>query len=440
MATYVPAKNGVAFITYIGLRSQADSTTFKSNPTIASGDFKVSIDGGSLANLTNLPTVTPASSKMVQISLTAAEMTGSNITVVCSDAAGAEWMDVILNIPTTARQIDDLAYPATSGRSMVVDAAGLVDANAVKMGPSGSGTAQTARDVGASVLISAGSGTGQLDVTSGVIKANLAQILGTALTETAGQIAAAFKKFFNIGTPTSTMDHLVLVDTATTAGSVAGNVGGNLAGNVAGSVASVTAGVTVTTNNDKTGYALTSGERTAIANEVEAQIVDDTDSEKVLTAITDKIAAVNPSLSGLTISAIASGVRTELTTELGRIDATVSSRLATSGYTAPLSAAGTRTAIGLASANLDTQLDAIPTNADLATALSGLNDLNAADVRAAIGLASANLDTQLDGLPTASETAVAVAVAAAASPIAANIKQVNDVTVNGDGASTPWGP
>jgi hypothetical protein len=106
--------------------------------------------------------------------------------------------------------------PATAGRTLVVDAAGLADANAVKLGPTGSGTAQTARDVGASVLLSAGSGTGQLDFTSGVVKANLAQILGTALTETAGQIAAAFKKFFNIATPAATMDHLVLVDTVTT--------------------------------------------------------------------------------------------------------------------------------------------------------------------------------------------------------------------------------
>ena len=43
-------------------------------------------------------------------------------------------------------------------------------------------------------------------------------------------------------------------------GSVTGAVGsvtGNVGGNVVGSVASVTAGVTVTTNNDKTGYALT---------------------------------------------------------------------------------------------------------------------------------------------------------------------------------------
>jgi hypothetical protein len=54
---------------------------------------------------------------------------------------------------------------------------------------------------------------------------------------------------------------------------------------------------------------LTAGERTAVANEVEAQIIDETDSEKVLTAITDKIASANPSLSGLTLGAIASAVR-----------------------------------------------------------------------------------------------------------------------------------
>lgn len=52
-------------------------------------------------------------------------------------------------------------------------------------------------------------------------------------------------------------------------GSVTGAVGsvtGNVGGNIVGSVASVTAGVTVTTNNDKTGYALTSGERNSVAD------------------------------------------------------------------------------------------------------------------------------------------------------------------------------
>ena len=149
MATYQPAKRATAWIGYISLVDQSDTKKMKSNPTIASGDFKVSKDGGALANLTTLPSVTPASSVMVKIDLSATEMTADNVTVVCIDAAGAEWCDFVFNLQPSARQIDDLAYPATSGRSMVVDAAGLVDANAVKVGPSGSGTAQTAGDLAA---------------------------------------------------------------------------------------------------------------------------------------------------------------------------------------------------------------------------------------------------------------------------------------------------
>lgn len=147
MADFAIPRSGVAYIFYTGLVSQANTMTLKSSPTLAAGDFKVSIDGGALANLATLPTNTPGG-VMVKISLSAAEMTGDNITVVCIDAAGAEWCDQIINIQTSARGIADLAYPATSGRSIVVDAAGLVDANAVKVGPTGAGTAQTAVNLG----------------------------------------------------------------------------------------------------------------------------------------------------------------------------------------------------------------------------------------------------------------------------------------------------
>lgn len=58
-----------------------------------------------------------------------------------------------------------VATPNTAGYPLV-DAAKL------------SGTALTARDIGASVLLSAGAGTGQLDFTSGVVKANATQWLG----------------------------------------------------------------------------------------------------------------------------------------------------------------------------------------------------------------------------------------------------------------------
>jgi hypothetical protein len=49
-----------------------------------------------------------------------------------------------------------------------------------------------------------------------------------------------------------------------------------------------------------------------------------------------------------------------------------------------------------------------PTKAELDSGLAALNDLDAAGIRTAVGLASANLDTQLGALPTAAENADAV--------------------------------
>jgi hypothetical protein len=102
-----------------------------------------------------------------------------------------------------------------------------------------------------------------------------------------------------------------------------------------------------------------------------------------------------------------------------------------------LDAAGVRAAIGLASANLDTQLADLPTNAELAAALAAaddatlaaiaaLNDLSAADVRTAVGLASANLDTQLGDLPTNAELATALGTADDA--VLAAIAALNDLS------------
>lgn len=45
-----------------------------------------------------------------------------------------------------------------------------------------------------------------INATTGAARADLWAILGTALTETAGQIAAGFKKLFNVATPTATVD------------------------------------------------------------------------------------------------------------------------------------------------------------------------------------------------------------------------------------------
>lgn len=113
MATYQPPKRGVEYIFYVGLVSQADPKLLKANPTLAAGDVQISKDGGAFANLTTLPTVTPALGKAVKVTVSATEMTSDNATIVFSDAAGAEWCDLIVNIATAARQIDDLATQAS---------------------------------------------------------------------------------------------------------------------------------------------------------------------------------------------------------------------------------------------------------------------------------------------------------------------------------------
>ena len=109
MATYNPAKKNTEYIIYTALEDTANPGKFKTSPTLASGDFKVSIDGGALANLATLPTNTPSGSRMVKISLSAGEMNGDNITIVCVDAAGSEWNELIFNLQTVANQFDDLA-------------------------------------------------------------------------------------------------------------------------------------------------------------------------------------------------------------------------------------------------------------------------------------------------------------------------------------------
>lgn len=251
-------------------------------------------------------------------------------------------------------------------------------------------------------------------------------------------------------------------------GSVTGAVGsvtGNVGGNVVGSVASVTASVTVGAiqaaavadlfdTDSGTTYA------SAVAGSLVKEIADNAGGS-ALTAAGIADAVWDEALSGH----LTSGSTGEALNAAGaagdpwitalpgaytsgqagyivgtNLDALISSRLASASYTAPLDAAGTRSAVGLASANLDTQLSTIDTVVDailvdtaeigvagggltalaaaaalatvdsnvdailvdtgttLPATLAGLNDLDAAGVRSALGMASADLDTQLDAI------------------------------------------
>lgn len=74
---------------------------YKANPTLASGDVKVSKDGGAEANLTTLPSASPASSSYVRVALSATEMSAARVVVTFVDQTGPkEWEDQRIIIHT----------------------------------------------------------------------------------------------------------------------------------------------------------------------------------------------------------------------------------------------------------------------------------------------------------------------------------------------------
>jgi len=116
----------VAYDFTISVVSQANNNVFQTNPTIAAGDFQISIADGALANLATLPVVAPAGSDLIVIALSAAEMNGKKIVVLGKDAAGNEWADIKIELQPNVRGKDDLAFPTVSDRSIDVSADGGV--------------------------------------------------------------------------------------------------------------------------------------------------------------------------------------------------------------------------------------------------------------------------------------------------------------------------
>jgi hypothetical protein len=105
--------------------------------------------------------------------------------------------------------------------------------------------------------------------------------------------------------------------------------------------------------------------------------------------------------------------------------------------------------VGAMAANVIT---AAATAADFTTEVTaGLSTLDAAGIRTAVGLATANLDTQLAAIDDAVDTEVAAVLAAVDTEVAAikaktdsltftianvldaNVQRINDVAITGDG-------
>lgn len=438
----IPRKNTAYRVTFPLMDADGDLVTG------ATGlDSEVSKDAGTFADCTNEATEIATSSGMYYLDLTSTEMNADCVAIIVkTSSSGAKTTPIVL-------------YP---------EEAGDIRVNATQL----NGTSLTGRDIGASVLLSSGTGTGQLDFTSGVVKANLAQILGTALTETAGLIAAGFKQFFNIASPTSTMNTITTVTTATnlTNAPTSGDLTATMKTSVTTAASAATPAVTV---SDKTGFSLSTAGILAIwhqltsaivtastigkllvdnvnatmssrASQTSVDTIDDfvdtevsaikTQTDKLTFTVANQVdvnvldwkSATAPAMTGdafarlgapvgASISADVAGVKTDTTSILSKLLKYVQlivrkdSAIATDNATEVTAINANGGSGGGAYANTTDSHEALRDRGDAAWATAtGFSTLDAAGVRTAVGLATANLDTQLDALPTAAENTTAV--------------------------------
>jgi len=184
---------------------------------------------------------------------------------------------------------------------------------------------------------------------------------------------------------------------------------------------------TAATSTAQTGdtYALANGASgfAAIKGET-ASILDDTGTNGVVVAAASKTgyalsATQTFNLTGDITGSLSGSVGSVTGLTPANLDVAVSTRLATAGYTAPLDAAGTRTAVGLAAANLDTQLTDIPTVAEFeARTLVAANYGTAANQTTIAGYidtemaaALAAVDTEVAAIKTVTDSLTAAAAA-----------------------------
>jgi hypothetical protein len=278
---------------------------------------------------------------------------------------------------------------ASGGLPLSVDTSGRVDVLKIN------GTSQTARDIGSSVLLSTGTGTGQLDFTSGVVKSNATQIAGSAVSTTSAQIGV---NVVNVGGTVQTAGDIYSYVT-TNIGALGANLSaipktgfklasdglaaitawtvaitGNITGNLSGSIGSYTG------NTPQTGdaYARLGAPAGASTAADIAAIKSETDT--ILTDVNTGGGAIYTRLGAPAGASIAADIASA---------ASSASSAASSAATAvtQTTAAAIRADVGLSVANLDTQLDALPTNSELTAAITALLTTQMTEAYAADGTA-----------------------------------------------------
>lgn len=219
-----------------------DGVTAETGLTIAQADIQISKNGAAFAQTSEAsPTTTHDADGWYPIPLTATDTGTLGTLTVQVTMAGAlpVWIHCLV---VTANVYDTLC------------STDMLQADLTQIG----GVAQSATD------LKDFADTGY-DPSTHKAQSDLIYIHGTALTETDGQLAGAFKKFFDVGTPTGTVNSIpdavagaagglfiagtnaeTTITTALNAnliGDITGGITGNITGSMSGSVGSVTGAV-----------------------------------------------------------------------------------------------------------------------------------------------------------------------------------------------------
>ncbi|TPN44872.1 hypothetical protein [Mesorhizobium sp. B1-1-7] len=323
-----------------------DSTDLKTRKTGLSAFTVYRSRNGGAATVYTTPTV---------VELSAANMPGVYALLIDEDttiASGSDSEEYCVHItcatmaPVT-RTVELYRRDVSSGKTLTVDGNNRADASVGAM----TAGVLTATAIAADAITAAKIADGAIDAATFAAGAiNAAAIAADAITD--AKVAS----------------DVTIASVTGSVGSVTGAVG-SVAGNVTGSVGSVAAG------------GITSGSFAAGAIDNAAIAADAIGSSELAASAATEIGTA---VWSATTRELSSGANIALAKGAG-----------VTGFN-DLDAAAVRSAVGLASANLDTQIDALPTNAELATALAGADDATLAAIAALNNMSPAQVKTQAD--------------------------------------------
>lgn len=173
-------KQSTAFTFRIGpFVDSTDGVTAETGLTIAQADIQISKAGGAFAQTSASPTTTHDADGWYQCPLTATDTgTLGSLTVQIVMAGALPVWEHFMVLPANV-------YDSLVGGTDALQ----VDTIQV------TGTAQTARDLGASVLLSSGTGTGQVTLTSGRVNADVTHIATAAVSASTAQLGVNVVNF-----------------------------------------------------------------------------------------------------------------------------------------------------------------------------------------------------------------------------------------------------